>query len=61
LCRAGFVIEDLREPYRADPTKPPGHFGHRGRFVPPYVRIKARRVARETTSAPEKNLWLPDA
>jgi SAM-dependent methyltransferase len=60
LCRAGFVLEDLREPYRADVTKPPGHFGHRGRFVPPYVRIKARRAAR-TTSANDKQIWLPDA
>jgi SAM-dependent methyltransferase len=59
LCRAGFVIEDLREPYRADPKQPPGHFGHRGRFVPPYVRIKARKAARPTGSAGEKTLWLP--
>jgi hypothetical protein len=61
LCRAGFVIEDLREPYRADSTKPPGHFGHRGRFIPPYVRIKARRVERRDSSAEAKNLWLPES
>ena len=59
LCRAGFVIEDLREPYRADPKQPPGHFGHRGRFVPPYVRIKARKLAESATDG-EKNLWLPE-
>ena len=51
LCRAGFVIEDLREPYRADANAPPGHFGYRGRFIPPYVRLKARRVARELCRA----------
>lgn len=59
LCRAGFVLEDLREPYRANPTSPPGHFGHRGRFIAPYVRLKARRIATTppTTSAP--SLWMP--
>ncbi len=60
LCRAGFVLEDLREPYRADVTKPPGHFGHRGRFVPPYLRIKARRTGR-AAAAHDKQIWLPDA
>ena len=60
LCRAGFVIEDLREPFRADATKPPGHFGHRGRFIPPYLRIKARRTGGGGAApAAEKNLWLP--
>lgn len=60
LCRAGFVIEDLREPYRADPQQPPGHFGHRGRFVAPYVRIKARRVIPANLDSEVKNLWLPE-
>lgn len=60
LCRSGFVIEDLCEPRRADPAAPPGHFRHRGRFVAPYVRIKARRNSE--TPAPEDArppLWLP--
>ena len=43
ICRAGFVIEDLVEPNHADPTAEPGSFGHRGCFVAPYVRIKARK------------------
>lgn len=43
LCRAGFAIEDLIEPVHADPDAPPGAFGHRARFVAPYVRVKARR------------------
>lgn len=60
LCRSGFVIEDLREPYRADPTQGPGHFGHRGRFIAPYVRIKARRAARPAERTGEKCLWLPE-
>ena len=43
LCRAGFVIEDLVEPMHADDTDEPGTFGHRSKYVAPYVRIKARR------------------
>ena len=47
LCRSGFVLEDLREPLRAADEAPVGHFRHRGRFTPPYVRLKARRINRE--------------
>lgn len=43
ICRAGFVIEDLREPFHADQSKAPGTFEHRSHFVAPYVRIKGRR------------------
>ena len=60
LCRTGFVIEDLREPRRADEKAPVEHFGYRGRFVPPYVRLKARRLAR--TASPNdrpSQLWIP--
>lgn len=61
LCRAGFVLEDLREPYRADYSAPPGHFRHRGRFVAPYVRLKARRRSREETTetTTSTEIWLP--
>ena len=45
LCRAGFVIEDLAEPKHGDPAAEPGTFRHRSQFIPPYVAIKARRVA----------------
>lgn len=58
LCRSGFVVEDLREPCRADLRAAAGHFGHRGQFVPPYVRVKARRVPRETASV-SPALWTP--
>ena len=44
ICRAGFAIEDLLEPMHADPEADPGSFGHRGQYVAPYVRIKARRL-----------------
>lgn len=47
LCRVGFVIEDLLEPKHADLSAEPGEFGHRGRYVAPYVRIKARRKAND--------------
>jgi SAM-dependent methyltransferase len=45
LCRSGFVIEDLLEPNRGAADAPPGSYEHRSRYVAPYVRIKARRVA----------------
>ncbi len=60
LCRAGFVLEDLVEPSRADPKAPPGHFRHRGRFTAPYVRLKARR-RRSTCSIPgTTSIWTPN-
>jgi SAM-dependent methyltransferase len=43
LCRAGFVIEDLVEPPRADALAPPGSPGHRAWLLPPSLRVKARR------------------
>lgn len=59
MCRAGLSIEDVREPRRADVRAPAGHFGHRGQFVPPYVRIKARRVPRQSAAAVPKTIWTP--
>ncbi|HET6881023.1 MAG TPA: class I SAM-dependent methyltransferase [Pirellulales bacterium] len=57
LCRAGFVIEDVVEPYLAKPDAPLGAFAHRCQFIPPYIRIKARRLG--AGSANEQRLWLP--
>jgi SAM-dependent methyltransferase len=59
LCTAGFVIEDLREPCRAKEKAEPGSIGHRGRFVAPYVRIKARRREREAAVEATQQLWVP--
>jgi SAM-dependent methyltransferase len=60
MCRAGLVIEDLVEPRRGDPQAEPGHFRHRGMFVPPYVRVKARRLAGATQATPvAPALWTP--
>jgi len=59
LCRTGFVLEDLCEPSRADPMAKPGDFRHRGRYVAPYIRLKARRIARAVQQQPGKGLWTP--
>lgn len=64
LCLAGFVIEDLREPKRADYRADVSHFGYRGRFVPPYVRMKARRSERaaapaESDASASSRIWTP--
>jgi SAM-dependent methyltransferase len=59
MCRSGFVIEDLTEPMRGNPQSPPGHFGHRGMVVPPYVRIKARRTSTAQTFCGRSPLWTP--
>lgn len=45
LCRSGFVIEDVIEPLHAKANATPGTFADRARYVAPYVRIKARRIA----------------
>jgi SAM-dependent methyltransferase len=45
ICRAGFVIEDLIEPVSgATMLAERGSFEHRSAFLPPYVKLKARRV-----------------
>ena len=59
LCRAGFTLEDLCEPSRADVNAPAGHFRHRGRFVPPYVRLKARRMPRDQARPQQPVIWTP--
>jgi SAM-dependent methyltransferase len=44
ICRAGMIIEDVSEPDHARQDATPGSMGHRSRFLPPYLRIKARRI-----------------
>ena len=51
LCQSGFVLEDLSEPQHAKPNAGRNSFGHRSQYVPPYVRLKARRVGRTQTAA----------
>ena len=45
ICAAGFVIEDVSEPDHTQPDAGVGTFAHRASFLPPYVRVLARRVA----------------
>ncbi len=60
LCRSGFVIEDLVEPFHSDPLAERGSFGHRCHYVAPYLRLKARRVARPEAAATRGGkLWIP--
>ncbi|TWT85798.1 Ubiquinone biosynthesis O-methyltransferase [Posidoniimonas polymericola] len=48
MCLAGFAIEGLVEPLHAQPDAAPGEFAHRGQFIAPYVRVKARRADSES-------------
>ena len=43
LCRCGFVVEDVVEPPHADAWAASGTPEHRAQFLPPYLKIKARR------------------
>lgn len=54
MCRSGFLIEDLVEPFHAEPDAAAGTFAHRCTYLAPYVRIKARRA----TPAPAKSVLL---
>jgi len=56
MCRCGFVIEDLSEPYHGDRSAKPGSWGDRSEWVAPYVRVKARRV--DTGVRPEPEILL---
>ena len=61
MCRSGFVIEELAEPMHAKPDAEPGSFAERARFIPPYIRIKARRRNDQTaTAATTQRLWIPE-
>ena len=59
LCRAGFVIEDVVEPRHSNPLAPPGSFGHRSWFVPPYITLKARRTNAPAPAREAAKLWTP--
>lgn len=56
LCRSGFVIEDLIEPLHAKAGATANSFADRATYVPPYVRIKARRIG--NASAAEKAIII---
>jgi len=44
ICGAGFVIEDVGEPDHAIAGADPGSFARRAAFVPPYLRVLARKT-----------------
>ena len=58
MCRAGFSICDVIEPLHADEQSEIGSFGHRSRYVAPYIRIKARRTG-ENSDGPAAKMWMP--
>jgi SAM-dependent methyltransferase len=45
LCRSGFVIEDVTEPKQLATTPEMRAFVERSNFLPPYIKIKARRLS----------------
>ena len=57
ICRNGMVIEDIHEPNHAKKDSVADTMGHRSRFIPPYLRIKARKWA--ASSSPSSSLILP--
>jgi ubiquinone/menaquinone biosynthesis C-methylase UbiE len=57
ICRAGLVIEDLVEPVHGDEDAEPGSFGDRGRYIAPYLRMKARKVLPQAFRSP--SFWIP--
>lgn len=61
LCRSNMILEDLREPLRANYQADVTHYGYRGRFVPPYLRMKARRRPRQGDSRTSESatIWTP--
>jgi SAM-dependent methyltransferase len=48
MCAAGFTVEDVCEPDHREPGATPGSFAHRAAFLPPYLRVLARRTAGES-------------
>ena len=60
MCRSGFAIEDLVEPFHADPEAPRDSFSDRCCYVAPYVRIKARRTAMKIAAVPTNKIFLPE-
>jgi len=52
ICRAGFSIEDFFEPNEGDQEAVRGSFTHRAAFLPPYIRILARKYGQRVTLQP---------
>ena len=52
ICTAGFALEDCWEPAEAEADASPGTYAHRARFLPPYLRLLARRQAAVQSQRP---------
>ena len=52
ICRAGFWIEDFLEPQHAVIDAAIGSFADRARFIPPYLRVCARRSSAKGNPRP---------
>jgi len=52
ICRAGFFLEDFFEPNEGDQEAVRGSFSHRAAFLPPYIRILARKYGQRATLQP---------
>jgi SAM-dependent methyltransferase len=59
LCRAGFVIEDVKEPKLGKTDAEAGTYEHRCGFVPPYIELKARRLEQPRAVNAQTSLWTP--
>jgi SAM-dependent methyltransferase len=57
ICRAGMTIEDFSEPEHAKADSLLDSTGHRAKFIPPYIRIKARRTSNQARQS--SSLILP--
>jgi SAM-dependent methyltransferase len=51
ICAVGFVIEDVGEPDHTRPAATAGSFAHRAAYLPPYLRVLARRQQDAATTA----------
>ena len=58
LCRSGFVVEDLAEPYHGKDGAEKGSFADRSNHIAPYVRILAKRKGRG--GVPVSSIIVPD-
>jgi len=59
MCRAGFVIEDVVEPKHAEDDAAADTFADRSRYLPPYLRMKARRTGGASGTSATDRLWTP--
>ena len=57
ICAAGFTVEDICEPDHTLPAAVSGSFAHRAAFVPPYLRVLARRCRKNRDGSDFSDLF----